>query len=234
MIVIIIIASFLAGGFLIIIISEKVISTILAKENEFYIRELQLTRKLTFPNYFAMVRLLKERKDNYRTELEKTKQQNSAEINELKKKILELSSYNKALRKKLELIEKKKAENHKDIPETYTENINKADQILYFSIPESDGRFKTKNSKPYNDGNCFYRIEPDKDHTTGNLYFISGSMDKRAIESIDFYLMPVCDIENISFRRNAFRIELITPGKVTLMNDSWMIIPDKRVKIKFI
>jgi hypothetical protein len=45
-------------------------------------------------------------------------------------------------------------------------------------------------------------------------------------------LKPVCEIDNITNSSYATKIEVIKSGKVTLINDSWVIDPEKKIKIK--
>lgn len=235
--VIIILISFLAGGFLVFIISEKAILSMLTKEKEYYIRELKLNRKWHFPYYLSLVKFLKNRKEHYKSELEGAGLHTlRGEIDKLEQQIEKLSSENEELRKKLSIDNSVIEENIRSIdkPEYDPTTEVKTGQTIYFTIPESDGKFKDTNSKSHNDGNSFYRIEFENNSNTGQLFYISGALDKRAIESIDFYLIPVCEIENITNRKNAFRIELIQPGTVYMKNDCWVIDPEKKVKIKFV
>lgn len=123
-----------------------------------------------------------------------------------------------------------------DVVENFQEkskDLEKKLSTLYFSIPEIDGKFKIENSTEHNDGSNFYGVEFEGNNTFGKLHFISGEFDKRAIDGIDFYLIPVCEIQNISLRKTANKIELIEPGEVFLNNDNWVVNPDKKVKIRF-
>jgi hypothetical protein len=237
--VIIVLLSFLAGGFVVYIISEKAIFSLLSKEKEYYIRELQLSKRSNYPYYISIVKLLKERKEHYKSELERLKKLPlKDDADKLKEQIQLLSSENKELKEKLSDDNSVNEENvklpDKPVHDTKEEVYVGTSHKIYFTIPEKEGRFKNVNSKSNNNGNCHYRIEFELNKNTGQLFYISGELDRRAIENIDACLIPVCEIENISNRKDAFRIELIQPGTVYLKNDSWVIDPANKVKIKLV
>jgi len=56
----------------------------------------------------------------------------------------------------------------------------------------------------------------------------------RALDNIDYYLNPVCDIINISERMNARKISVINSGIVLKIGASWKIEANNKVKIKLI
>jgi len=99
-------------------------------------------------------------------------------------------------------------------------------------MPESDGRFIVDNGESSNDGRKYFRIEYNEGSEAGELYYISGDRDKRAINRLESYLKPACDIENIENADSATSIEFIKSGKVVLINDSWLIDSDNKAKIK--
>jgi hypothetical protein len=236
--VILILISLLAGGFVVYVISTKAIYSILSKEKEYYLRELKLSGRSNFPCYISLVKVLKDRKEHYKTILEENNQASKAEIDRLQGEIKQISLENEELTKKLSIensTEKDKLK-HPDKSGNHQNKEISKDTIntTYFTIPENDGRFKNEYGKSENDGNSYYRIEFESNNSTGQLYYISSSLDRIAIESIDYYLIPVCEIENLSNRKGAFRIELIQPGTVSLKNDSWVIDPDNKVKIRLI
>lgn len=105
---------------------------------------------------------------------------------------------------------------------------------LFFSMPESDGRFIVDNGESSNDGRKYFRIEYIEGSEIGELYYISGDRDKRAINRLESYLKPACDIDNITNADTATNIEFIKPGKVDLRNDSWVIDSDNKAKIKLL
>lgn len=106
--------------------------------------------------------------------------------------------------------------------------------ITYFSIPESDGRFIIEKGEQTNDGSKYYKIVYRTDSDEGELLYICGPQDKRAINRLDTYLMPVCDIENIANAESTIKIEVLKNGKVFKITDSWVIDTDHKVKIKLV
>lgn len=110
----------------------------------------------------------------------------------------------------------------------------KQTNILYFSIPEADGSFKVVNAKTVKEIDCFYKIEVDKNNQKGKLFFISSEFDSRALDNIDYYLNPVCEIENISDRTHAKKINVVDFGTVVLNGDTWKIESTKKLKIRLI
>lgn len=109
---------------------------------------------------------------------------------------------------------------------------NKKDILTkYFSIPDQNGCFDVNYES---DGNKFYKIEYKEHSHSGQLFYISGELDERAIVGIEHYLSPVCEIKNFSDRVKANKIKLIEPGEVYLSNNKWAINPNKKVKIKLI
>jgi hypothetical protein len=111
---------------------------------------------------------------------------------------------------------------------------NTVKRKLFFSMPESDGRFIVDNGESSNDGRKYFRIDYAEGTEIGELYYISGERDKRAINRLESYLKPVCDIENIENADSATNIEFIKSGKVVLINDSWLIDSDNKAKIKLL
>ncbi len=105
---------------------------------------------------------------------------------------------------------------------------------IFFTIPESDGTFKSVNAKSVQEIDCYYKIEPDKSGQYGRLYFISGNYDMRALDNIDYYLNPVCEIQNIINRTNARKIVMTATGVVVRRGDYWKVEESNKVKIKLV
>jgi cell division protein FtsB len=233
-------AGFTAGSLLIFQYSRSKIYSILATEKHKYLNDLKnesgqdlLVRK--FLRYAGVVALLKKSKDekkinneNYLKEIARLKRENEklkAE-NEQKEKVItdqKNSSFTRAY--------------SRDIfraPQGKSYVIADNNTEIFFTIPEGDGSFKTMNAKNVQDVDCFYKIIPDKSGQKGRLYFISGEYDLRALDNIDYYINPVCEIQNISDRTLARRILMTDPGSVVKRGDIWKIEEDKKVKIKLV
>ena len=113
---------------------------------------------------------------------------------------------------------------------TGTTSINLSNKNLDGSTIPS-GLIKLKNVKELD---CFYKIEIDKNNQKGKLFFISSEFDSRALDNIDYYLNPVCEIENISDRTHAKKINVVDFGTVVLNGDTWKIESTKKLKIRLI
>jgi hypothetical protein len=183
-------------------------------------------------SFISMIRLLKKRKDEY------------------KNKVKELES-------KIEKLEKKSAPENDSISmnsgdsidsektKVSVENLSKSIEWdlskdggnkteSYFSIPENDGRFIIDKGEQTNDGSKYYKIVCRINSDEGDLLYISGTQDKRAINRLDSYLKPVCDIDNIINAEIASKIEVLKNGKVIRISDSWVIDTNHKVKIKLV
>lgn len=180
-------------------------------------------------SFLYIIRLLKERKDYYKKEYKKLEN----EFKNCKNTIEELKNKIKELEKEI----KSNNNDLKNFPDDSVEPIIKeADNIsiLFFSIPENDGKFIIKKGEQTNDGFKYYKIVSQISSDEGDLFYISGTQDKRAINRLDSYLKPVCDIENITNAESASKIEMIKKGKVIKSDDSWVIDPKNKVKIKLV
>ncbi len=233
-------AGLFSGAFLIYYYSESKIYSILKTEKRKYLSDLRKdqVQNLFIRNYFkyiGIVAMLKNSKDR------------KAELLESKKdEILQMEIQNKILRTEIEEKEEKIA-SLKTTMEYQTSSGNQSNggtgksygisgnkMEIYFTIPERDGSFKTVNAKNDQGSDCFYRIEPDKSGQKGKLYFIPGDFDLRALDNIDYYLNPVCEIQNISDRTFARKIVVTNPGYVARRGDFWKIEENNKVKIKLV
>jgi len=222
----------IAGGLLIIMYSKDRIYSILSTERNVYSESLiKYGEKKYLFKYIGIVAKLKERKDDKKKEICNLKN----EINQLKSEIEKANNKYDGSGKELidtkddETLEKKTVSNV-----TEWEVVTEIDstETIYFTIPESDGSFKIINGKKSKELDCFYKIETDKNNQKGRLFFISGDYDLRALDNIDYYLNPVCEIENISDRSHAKEIIMIKNGTVVFSGDNWNIDAKNKVKIK--
>lgn len=182
-------------------------------------------------SYLSIIGILKSRKEHHKKEEEILKNK----VVKLEFKLLHKSNQINKLPKQNR--NATKAIHKTDIPEKPIEcDIQKEDEkisVLYFSIPESDGRFIIEKGELADDGTKYYKIEHKGNSDEGRLFFLCGRQDKRAINRLDSYLRPVCEIDNINYSDNASKIELVNHGLVIKISDSWVIDTNKKVKIKF-
>lgn len=206
--------------------------------------------------YIALVEVLKNSKGGYLSESKKNCTEYIIKINNLTKKLEECQLDHDNKLKEHHNIPAKKNTNldnqigEKIIPKENdtdsiihpttidktkpkTEEIKNPETTTYFSIPDTDGSFQFKNGDNKKNNNAFFSIIDKENSDQGTLNYISGELDIRAIDAVDHYLLPVCDIKNIENRDNACQIEMIAPGEVFRKEDQWIIDPDHKVKIKF-
>jgi len=234
-IIAIFILGFVIGGFLIYYYSKHKVLSILNSEKHEYNRILKENNNYPlFFKFISFIEILKNRKDEYKSGLDKkTPVEQVAnfkqEIADLKSKNKELLVKNIELGQKLEnfKLEGRSGTNEPKDPNGGANNY----KTFFYSIPEVDGTFKTENAKDYNEHDSFYKLELIS-NTNGNIYFLSGDFDLRAIENIDYYLNPVCEVQNIANRTFAKKVEMINHGTIVLKGDSWQI--NNKIKIKLV
>ncbi len=107
---------------------------------------------------------------------------------------------------------------------------------LYFSIPNEHGIFKMNDaSRKYDAQSHHYKIEFSENSFEGKLFYVGNEKQhKRAINYLDSYLKPVCDIENQLNYRNASSILFLAPGTVRRVGENWHIDKNQKVKIRFV
>lgn len=228
----------IAGGILVYLYSRSGIYSILATEKYKYLNNLKqdtgqhlLVRK--YFKYIGVVAKLKQSKDQKKDIIENS----NREMGHLKRLVEKLTKENGRLEEiiaelKITSDNQASARNQPDGDPGRSFRSNKTE--IYFTIPEGDGSFKSVNAKNGQDIDCFYKIVPDKSGQKGKLYFISGDYDLRALDNIDYYLNPVCEIQNISDRTYARKISMTDPGSVVKQGDIWIIEENSKVKIKLV
>ncbi|MFW5982970.1 MAG: hypothetical protein ACOCQ4_00600 [bacterium] len=235
----------LIGGILIFIITKNKIKSIVNEEDKTkYNNYLHAANNSPYLfGYLRVVYFLHKQKDKYKKDIESVNQNNGSRVGELERKIAQLVKEKKnlldkniELGKKLEQESIQKGENQTESHSVNSHNFNyqasKKISKIYFSMPESDGSFQLSDGESSNDGKKYFKIEFEESSTKGELFYLSGDRDQRAINQIEDFLKPVCEIENITNSSTATRIILIQSGKVTLINDSWVIDPENKIKIK--
>lgn len=241
-------AAFFLGGFTVYFLIRYRVLTILKEERFTYFKEINKKAGRFQLWFLPLVKLLKKRKDHYKAEvgdlitsLEEDKsnlndyEQNNHELrnllNEKDRQILELK---KLVRGTDENSEFSRAKTSSPVFSAKKLKVNTPGgrAVFYFGIPDSDGNFSTEKGATVLDDRKLYKIITDAKGESGDLHFISGQFDLKAIDNIDYYLMPVCNVENISDRSFATRVLQKEPGKIVKISDKWVI--DKKVKVKLI
>lgn len=164
----------------------------------------------------------------------------------LKEENTRLKYHNEQLIKELDQFGKQNTEKiEPSIKPVLPEIVNKNDEQgpnefikqkinIYFNVPDADGSFPMEFKTLSPDDRKLYKIEYYEDSIDGELSFLTGKLDLRAINRKDTTLEPVCDIDNIEIRNSATEIEQLEKGKVRLINSKWIIDPNNKIKIKLI
>ncbi len=188
-----------------------------------------------FFKFLSFIEILKNKKNEYKSSSEKKISEEqfgllNQEIADLKSKNIELVEENIELGFIIENLKLKRTSGNNEINnQDESPNIKKT---LFFSIPEVDGTFKTESAKDFKEQDSFYKVELIT-NTNGNISFLSGDFDLRAIENIDYYLNPVCEIQNIANRAFAKKVVMIDHGTIVQKRDDlWQII--NKIKIKLV
>lgn len=71
-----------------------------------------------------------------------------------------------------------------------------------------------------------------KDSDRGELHYLSGDLDLKAINNVDYYLLPVCEISNIAGRNSANRVVQDEKGMVALVSGKWIC--NKKIRVKLV
>jgi hypothetical protein len=227
---------FIIGSFFLYFIIRNQVYSILAFERNKYLSDLKEEKKKFAFNVVGLFHVLKKSKDEKKHEV----QQLRNELQNLQKNTKPIKEIKNEPSNSKDFAENRDDEigDDKVSSKVYEWRIENEEKPLineyFFTIPESDGSFKFSNAKSAKEIDCFYRIELDKNGQKGKLSFISGDFDMRALDNIDYYLNPVCDIINISERMNARKISVINSGIVLKIGDSWKIEANNKVKIKLI
>jgi hypothetical protein len=235
---------FIAGAALIYLFTRAKIFSILSNEKRKYIKDLNYDSEQTlfvrkFFSYVGVVAMLKKSKDE-KSEIILKK---NLEVRALKERNEDLraeySQKEKALKNRQVLSESPLSPGVPPVSQQASqpvrpEPVPPVKTEKFFTIPESDGTFKLVNAKSVQEIDCYYKIEPDKSGQYGRLYFIPGNYDMRALDNIDYYLNPVCEIQNIINRTNARKIVMTATGVVVRRGDHWKVEESNKVKIKLV
>lgn len=230
----------ITGALFVFQYSKSKTYSLLASEKYKYLDKLKqdTRRNLILRKYFkylGIIAVLKHSKDLKKEELGRL----TKEINQLKVENKELKKENQQKNEVITdpIIVADKINLHFSIGnEQLDQNDKLNDDILelFFTIPEPDGSFKIVNARNYKQIDCLYKIIMSKGGQRGTLHFISGEYDLIAMDNIDYYLNPVCEIQNIMDRKDARRIRMIDTGSVIKRGDYWNIDENNKVKIELL
>jgi hypothetical protein len=237
--------SFVTGCLATYLLSLLYLHKVLKREKRAYGKEMIQSVRFWYLKPFPIVEVLKKHKDLYGEKLDKM--ENS--FRELSRKLGKTDQAFKNHQSRVEALEKENlrlrnqaknsgglqkpdlTDHHRSDSKKHLKvNIRTGSSSFFFSIPETDGTFNAEKGDSVQDDRKFYKIIAAADQETGELHFISGQYDQKAIENIDYYVIPVCEVENISQRSNASRVFQKEAGRVTKVSGKW--VTDKKIKVK--
>jgi len=203
---------------------QRKISQILTVEKKSYIQDLKNEGSYhSVLGFIGLVRRLWERKEDYKKE---SKQRSldeytvTKEFEILKNEVSKLSEENRKLK---EVLEKLKRESISRVQEYSSKEPGAAiKNKLFYSIPQIDGSFKVDESRDHKEPDTFYMLE-FADGNEGYVSFISGDYDLRAIENLDFYINPVCEVQNIGNRIYSKKVQMISRGTFIRNGNFWQV-----------
>ena len=140
--------------------------------------------------------------------------------------------------KKTTCISKQISDKHEK--EIYKESRNDPDpqpvdnvpNIIYLPFPYEDSKFYAGDQSNTPTKDSFYKVILDNTLQLGELSVISSNaLINTAFNSHDMFLKSVCEYSN-ALESLHNDISTITPGKVRLEGDEWVV--TQKVKIKFI
>lgn len=224
----------IVGYMFVFIISRIKIYEILRSERKKYLEDLQSEKKRFVFRYLGLIYMLKKRKDEYK----KKSEDHYSEIWNLRKKIEELASenavFNQESQNNLNSIRLNRNTEVEEVDVVDVELGGPKNECWFFTIPEEDGKFFLSRGYKMYDDNKFYKIECDQNSKEGRLYLLPGIRYIKAIQKIDTFLRPVCEIQYTNDITSSSKIEIVAPGRVILSNDYWIIDPANKIKIKII
>ena len=239
-----IIIAFMIGGFISYFLLKRKVSSILREEKYSYYSEIENTERFHPFELVALIEILKIRKDKYKKESEQLKKDIDEDGKNIDKDLLafdELKLKNQDLERQILELEKLNSDSSVSNLVKDQVNLKSIDDIVvidkgpiytYFTIPENDGSFSIEKGDHTLTSKKFYKVESEKNSDYGHLFFLSGDFDVKAINNIDFYLIPVCEVENLAISNTATKIMQVRHGTVVKIADKWVI--DTKVKVKLI
>jgi len=247
--------AFVLGGFLVYLLTRYRIKILLKNELRSYHKELKKKKKWWPPELYPMLPILKRHKDFYKRESEHREREleeigwqldqerlkmasATQELEELKRENRELKTIiNSPAEAKASFKGGNGGERGTALSSPHDTNRNAGKpreemNVFYFGIPDNLGNFPAGQGDSHYDSRKLYMIVTRPGSDRGELHYVSGELDMKAINNIDYYLVPVCDISDISARNNATRVIQESKGSVILATGKWVC--TTRVKVKLV
>jgi hypothetical protein len=235
--------AFIAGGMLCYMLLALYVAAFVKRDYQKFPEEGKKLPKGWYLRPRSILKILITQRDHARKragELERLLQEVSLKFGETEVKL-------QSMRNRVAVLEKQNSgltEQLKDTGSLLTESTSEAGNDrnrvtssgekvpLYFSIPEADGSFSEDKGELIQDERKFFRITPVPGTHRGELHFLSGRFDRKAIENIDYYLFPVCEVLNTTLRENASGIIQVECGRVIFHSGIWKM--EKKVMVKLV
>ncbi len=151
-----------------------------------------------------------------------------SQFREIKKELLSIRQNLEEAKKEINGLRQESSRSDKTNRVVEFEVKNKT-EVRFFSIPSKNGTFPEEKASQEENENTWYKIEYQKKSAQGKLYYIAGKSDKRALNQIDLFLKPACDLENPGLT-NPQKIQVLKPGKVELKDGNWVV--GEKIKLR--
>lgn len=226
---------------------------LLRDELRYYRKELKKKKMTWPPELFPLLHMLKRHKDRYKKEaslrekeledLTWRMEEQTARSGELEQKVATLTRENKELKAIVEGPDSggvyrdkgSRVVNQAPRGRTFSTPVVPAaepePEILYFGIPDKHGNFPADRGELQYDSRKLFKIVFSLGSDRGELHYISGELDMKAINNVDYYLLPVCEISNMEGRGTATRVIQEEKGEVRLTSGRWSMTTRVRVKL---
>jgi hypothetical protein len=152
----------------------------------------------------------------------------NSQFREIKKELLSIRQNLEEAKKEINGLRQESNRSDKTNRVVEFEVKNKT-EVRFFSIPSKNGTFPEEKASQEENENTWYKIEYQKKSAQGKLYYIAGKSDKRALNQIDLFLKPACDLENPGLA-NPQKIQVLKPGKVELKDGNWVV--GEKIKLR--
>lgn len=227
---------------------------LLSEELRYYRKELKKKKKKVWPpELYPLLHMLKRHKDRYKKEaslrekeledLTWRMEEQTTRSGELEQKVAALTRENKELKAIIEGPDSggayrdkgSRTVNQAPRGRTFSTPVAPAaepeSEMLYFGIPDKHGQFPADRGESQYDNRKLFKIVFPLGSDRGELHYISGELDMKAINNVDYYLLPVCEISNLEGRGTATRVIQEEKGEVRLTSGRWSMTTRVRVKL---
>jgi hypothetical protein len=239
-------AAFVAGVVLMGLAARQRLKFLLKDEWRSYRKEVRKKLPWWRQGLFPEIPVLKRHKDHYKKKADKLQLQLEEEAIQVEKQALRIRD----LQREMEELRRENRELNTIVTtpsgaktgvtsfrgsapaDRISRPVPLEEEVVYFGIPDHEGQFPADRGEPQNDNRKLFKIVMKPKSDKGELHYLSGELDLKAINNIDYYLVPVCEIANIAGRNTATRVVQEEKGHVSLVAGKWVC--TSKVKIKLV